>query len=85
MPSSNGKSMLLDSFFPVDVDPYLLEYNREYVEKIYRPYTGEIIDESDDEEYSDDVESEEDVDTPDSGLGKKKRGRIDSWRYGKDN
>jgi len=75
---SKGKPMLLDCFFPFD--PYLLEETREYVEKIYRPYTGEIIEESDEEEYSDDVESEEDVDTPDSGLGKKKRERIDSCR-----
>jgi len=75
---SKGKPMLLDCFFPFD--PYLLEETREYVDKIYRPYTGEIIDESDEEEYSDDLESEEDVDTPDSGLGKKKRERIDSCR-----
>jgi len=75
---SKGKPMLLDCFFPFD--PYLLEETREFVEKIYRPYTGEIIEESDDEEYSDDVESEEDVDTPDSGLGKKKRERMDSCR-----
>jgi len=75
---SKGKPMLLDCFFPFD--PYLLEETRDYVEKIYRPYTGEIIEESDDEEYSDDVESEEDADTPDSGLGKKKRERIDSCR-----
>jgi len=75
---SKGKPMLLDCFFPFD--PYLLEETRDFVEKIYRPYTGEIIDESDDEEYSDDVESEDDVDTPDSGLGKKKRERIDSCR-----
>ena len=68
---SKGKPMLLDCFFPFD--PYLLEDSREFVEKIYRPYTGEIIDESEDEEFSDDVESEEDVKTPDSGLGKKKR------------
>ena len=62
-------SLLLDCFFPFD--PYLLEETKEFVDQIYRPYTREFIYESDEEESSDgDVESEEeDVDTPDSGLG----------------
>jgi len=78
--SSKGKPLLLDCFFPFD--PYLLEETKEFVDQIYRPYTGELIYESDEEESSDgDVESEEeDVDTPDSGLGKKRRERLDSYR-----
>jgi len=78
---SKGKPLLLDCFFPFD--PYVLEDSKEFVDKIYRPYTGEIIYESDEEEESsdDDVESlEGDVDTPDSGLGKKRRERLDSYR-----
>ena len=59
-------SLLLDCFFPFD--PYLLEETKEFVDQIYRPYTGEFIYESDEEESSDgDVENEEeDVDTLDS-------------------
>ena len=72
MASSKGKLLLLDSFFPFD--PFLLEETKEMVECIYRPYTGEIIDDSDEEEVTDDDSEEDEVDdTPDSGLGKRKR------------
>ena len=61
--------LLLDCFFPFD--PYLLEETKEFVDQIYRPYTGEFIYESDEEEssYGDVKSEEEDDDTPDSGLG----------------
>eukprot|EP00092_Neocalanus_flemingeri_P006602 GFUD01007121.1.p1 GENE.GFUD01007121.1~~GFUD01007121.1.p1 ORF type:complete len:614 (+),score=188.47 GFUD01007121.1:461-2302(+) len=77
--SSKGKPLLLDCFFPFD--PYMLEETKEFVEGIYRPYTGEIIYDSDEEEESDDDSEEEADDTLDSGLGKrKKRERTDSYR-----
>jgi len=75
---SKGKPMLLDCFFPFD--PYLLQETKNFVDNIYRPYTGEIIDESDEEEYGDEQSDEDDVDTPDSGLGKRRRERLDSSR-----
>eukprot|EP00090_Calanus_glacialis_P028909 TRINITY_DN4634_c0_g1_i1.p1 TRINITY_DN4634_c0_g1~~TRINITY_DN4634_c0_g1_i1.p1 ORF type:complete len:607 (-),score=189.84 TRINITY_DN4634_c0_g1_i1:118-1938(-) len=76
--SSKGKPLLLDCFFPFD--PYLLEETKDYVGQIYRPYTGEIIADSDEEESSDDESEEDEVDTPDSGLGRKRRERMDSYR-----
>jgi len=79
MASSKGKPLLLDCFFPFD--PFLLEQTKEMVENIYRPYTGEIIDDSDEEEDMDDDSEEEVDDTPDSGLGmRKRRERLDSVR-----
>ena len=56
MASSKGKPLLLDSFFPFD--PFLLEETKEMVEGIYRPYTGEINDDSDEEEDMDDDSDE---------------------------
>jgi len=76
--SSKGKPLLLDCFFPFD--PYLLEETKEYVGHIYRPYTGEFIADSDEEESSEDESEEDEVDTPDSGLGRKRRERMDSYR-----
>ena len=38
---SKGKQVRFDSFFPFD--PYLLEETRGFVEKIYRPYAGDIV------------------------------------------
>jgi len=76
--SSKGKPLLLDCFFPFD--PYLLEETKDYVGQIYRPFTGEIIADSDEEESSEDESEEDDVDTPDSGLGRRRRERIDSYR-----
>jgi len=77
--SSKGKPLLLDCFFPFD--PYLLEESKEYVDEMYRPYTGEIIDDSDEEDDGNDDSEEEMDDTPDSGLGiRKRRERLDSYR-----
>lgn len=75
--SSKGKPLLLDCFFPFD--PYILENSRSYVEPIYRPFTGEIVDESEEEDDSE-SESENTMDTTDSGLGKSRRDRLDSIR-----
>ena len=58
----------------------MLEYSQSFVTNIYRPFTGEFIDDSEDEEEdSGESEEEEDVETPDSGLGRRKK-RCDSLR-----
>merc|ERR1712242_164054 len=69
-----AKPLLLDCFFPFD--PYLLDESKIYIEDIYRPYTGEII-----EDLSQDAEDNEDDsnETPDSGLGRRRK-RTDSFR-----
>merc|ERR1711874_94434 len=79
MSSSKAKPLLLDCFFPFD--PYMLEDSRVFVTNIYRPFTGEFIDDSEDEEEDsgESEEEEEDMETPDSGLGRRKK-RCDSIR-----
>ena len=80
MSSSKAKPLLLDCFFPFD--PYMLEDSQTFVTSIYRSFTGEFIDDSEDEEEegsSEDEDEEEDVETPDSGLGRRKK-RCDSIR-----
>ena len=58
----------------------MLEDSQAFVTNIYRPFTGEFIDDSEDEEEdSGESEEEEDVETPDSGLGRRKK-RCDSLR-----
>ena len=77
MSSSKAKPLLLDCFFPFD--PYMLEDSQVFVTNIYRPFTGEFIGDSEDEEEDsgESEEEEEDVETPDSGLGRRKK-RCDS-------
>lgn len=78
MSSSKAKPLLLDCFFPFD--PYMLEDSQTFVTNIYRPFTGEFIDDSEDEEDSgESSDEEEELDTPDSGLGRRKK-RCDSAR-----
>ena len=52
-----------------------------FVTNIYRPFAGELIDDSEDEEEDSGKsdEEEKDVETPDSGLGRRKK-RCDSLR-----
>ena len=75
-----AKPLLLDCFFPFD--PYLLDESKIYIEDIYRPYTGEIIEDlSQDDEDDDSEDSEDDNnETPDSGLGRRRK-RTDSFRF----
>ena len=76
--STTAKPLLLDCFFPFD--PYMLEESKIYIEDIYRPYTGEIFNDLSQDEDDSEGESEEDTnDTPDSGLGRRRK-RDDSMR-----
>jgi len=76
--SATAKPLLLDCFFPFD--PYMLEESKIYIEDIYRPYTGEIFNDLSQDEDDSEGESEEDTkDTPDSGLGRRRK-RDDSIR-----
>ena len=74
MSTSLAKPLLLDCLFPFD--PYMLEDSQSFVTEIYRPFTGEFLEDSEDEEDSseDEEAEEEDIgDTPDSGIGRRKR------------
>ena len=79
MSSSRAKPLLLDCFFPFD--PYMLEDSQAFVTNIYRPFTGEFIEDSEDEEEDsgEDEEEGEEAETPDSGLGRRRK-RCDSIR-----
>ena len=77
MTNATAKPILLDSLFPFD--PYMLEVSKRFVQGIYRLYTGDFVMDDSDEEGDDAEEENEDGDTPDSGLGRRRR-RGDSLR-----
>merc|ERR1712083_476433 len=55
-PTSEGKPLLLDNYFPFD--PYLLPSTRQYIDKHYRTYE-KFFPDSDSEDEDDEEEEEE--------------------------